>query len=112
MAQIGFESQIKRMQISRCHTYMEKGKEGLKEVEKCVQEFVEKEYKIPTVQGGNEDFIELNIPQPQRDCRVFKIDIPEVICRVRSKLSIFLLELLDVNITRIQPLQSVQKWHS
>ena len=80
--EIGFKNHVKRMEVSRCHSYIEKGKDGEKEVEKCTSEYVEREYKIPTVQEGFEDFIELNVPQPQRDCRVIKIDIPEVNCRV------------------------------
>ena len=82
MTEIGLEIHSKKLDITRCHMYIEKGKEGEKEVEKCTTDSVEKVYKIPTVQEGFEDFIELNIPQPQRECRVFKLAIPEVICKV------------------------------
>ena len=82
MTEIGLEAHRKKFEISRCHVYVEKGEDGEKEVEKCTTDYMEKEYRIPTVQEGFEDFIELSIPQPQRECRVFKLNIPEVICRV------------------------------
>ena len=84
MTEIGLEAHMKKFEISRCHKYVEKGEEGEKEVEKCTTDFVEKEYRIPNVQEGFEDFIELSIPQPQRECRVFKLNIPDVICRVST----------------------------
>ena len=84
MTEIGLEAHRKKFEISRCHMYVEKGEDGEKEVEKCTTDFVEKEFRIPTVLEGFEDFIELSIPQPQRECRVFKLNIPEVICRVSN----------------------------
>ena len=50
--------------------------------EECFEEFVTKEYRLPTVEEGFEDVIELNIPVARRDCRVYQYDIPEVLCRV------------------------------
>ena len=44
MTEIGLEAHMKKLEISRCHIYVEKGEEGEKEVEKCTTEFVEKEY--------------------------------------------------------------------
>ena len=79
---VGLEVHSKIFEISRCHVYTEKGKDGEKEVEKCRTDSVEKEYQLPTVEEGVEDLIELNIPQPQKECRVFKFSIPEVICKV------------------------------
>ena len=34
------------------------------------------------MEEGVEDVIELNIPEARGDCRIYKYDIPEVICRV------------------------------
>jgi len=81
MTEIGFETKFRGMEVSRCHTYTEIGVEGVKEVEKCTNDYVEKEFLLPIVQEGFEDFIELDIPDPQSDCRIFRFDVPYVICR-------------------------------
>ena len=89
MAEIGFETRFRGMEVSRCHTYIEKGIDGVKEVEKCKNDYVEKKFLLPTVHEGFEDFIELDIPEPQSDCRIFRFDVPSVICRVRYLFSKF-----------------------
>ena len=84
VTEIGFETRLKGMEVSRCHTYIENGVHGHKEVEKCKNEFVEKEYWIPTIYEGFEDFIEMDIPDPQKHCQTFRFDVPDTICRVST----------------------------
>ena len=84
VTEIGFETRLKGMEVSRCHTYIENGIDEQKEVEKCKNDFVEKEYWIPTVYEGFEDFIELDIPDPQKHCQTFRFDVPDTICRVST----------------------------
>ena len=79
MTEIAMEVQTKKLNITRCHNYMEKGEN---KVESCTPDLVAKEFKIPTVRRGVEDIIELSFPQAQQQCRVFKFDIPETICKV------------------------------
>ena len=67
------------MKITKCPKY--KTKDGT-EAGKCVEDFVTKEYRIPTIDEYVEDIIELNVPEPISDCRSFKLNIPETICRV------------------------------
>ena len=62
MTEIGFETRFRGMEVSQCHTYIENGVHEHKEVEKCKNDFVEKEYWVPTVHEGFEDLIELDIP--------------------------------------------------
>ena len=78
VTQVAFEAHFKKLKISKCETY----KKGAEEEEKCIEDFVTKEYRLPTVEEHVEDLIELNIPEPRSDCRKFKFEIPEVICRV------------------------------
>ena len=82
VTEIGFETRLKGMEVSLCHTYIESGVHGHKEVEKCKNDFIEKEYWVPTVNEGFEDLIELDIPDAQKTCRIFKFDVPDTICRV------------------------------
>jgi len=78
VAKIAFEANFKKMKITKCPRY--KTKDGTEEG-KCVEDFVTKEYRIPTIDEYVEDIIELNVPEPISDCRSFKLNIPETICR-------------------------------
>ena len=82
MTEIGFETRHRGMEVSRCHTYIEHAAHGYKEVEKCKNDFVEKEYWVPTIYEGFEDLIELDIPDAQKHCSSFGFDVPDTICRV------------------------------
>ena len=84
ITEIGFETRFKGMEVSRCHTYIENTVDGHREVEKCKDDFVEKKFLVPTVHEGFEDLIELQLPDPKSDCRIFKLNIPETICRVST----------------------------
>ena len=79
VTQVAFEARFKKLMVSKCESYKA---EGGQEEEKCVEDFITKEYRIPTVEEHVEDLIELNIPEARSDCRTFKLEIPEVICRV------------------------------
>jgi len=81
MTEIGFETRFRGMEVSRCHTYIENGVHEHKEVEKCKSDFVEKEYWVPTIHEGFEDLIELDIPDAQKHCSIFRFDVPDTICR-------------------------------
>jgi len=81
MTEIGFETRHRGMEVSRCHTYIEHAAHGYKEVEKCKNDFVEKEYWVPTIYEGFEDLIELDIPDAQKHCSSFGFDVPDTICR-------------------------------
>ena len=101
MTEIGFETRFRGMEVSRCHTYIENGVHEHKEVEKCKSDFVEKEYWVPTIHEGFEDLIELDIPDAQKHCSIFRFDVPDTICRVSIIKTYFLNLVIIYNLARI-----------
>ena len=75
-------TRMKEFEVSRCHRYLEKDGKRKKKTEKCVPENVKRAYRLPSLIEGVEDLIELNAPRPELECRVLRIKIPEVVCRV------------------------------
>ena len=70
------------MKVSKCKHIIESTVEGDREVEKCEEEYVEKEFWMPVINEGFEDLIELDLPDPQEHCQVMGFNVPEVVCRV------------------------------
>ena len=79
VTKVAFEKKFKTLMVSKCESTKTVDGEG---EEICVEDSITKEYRLPTIEEHVEDIIELNIPEARSDCRTFKFEIPEVICRV------------------------------
>ena len=55
-----------------------------KDIETCEEEEVETSYRLPSIVGPLDDFLELNLAEPEVRCQLYKYDIPEVTCQVRG----------------------------
>ena len=87
MSEVTFERKVEKLAVTKCKK--EKVKDGYKEkvVEVCKQEHVEVPFTLPSVTENINEFIELSIPEPDENCQTYRYEIPEVNCRVRTKLT-------------------------
>ena len=85
MSEVTFERKVEKLGVTKCKK--EKVKDGYKEkvVEVCKQEYVEVPFTLPSVTENINEFIELSIPEPDENCQTYRYEIPEVSCRVRTK---------------------------
>jgi hypothetical protein len=88
MTEVTFERRLEKFVVTKC------AKEKIKDVyniynekvvEVCKQDYVTIPYKLPASIVSVDDFIELNIPQPELNCQVYKYEVPEVTCKVRNE---------------------------
>jgi len=74
MTEVTFERRHEKFGVTHCTP-------GVYHKEDCVVKYEEVPYRVPSVADYIDDFIELNIPEPRKSCRVFKYEIPEVTCK-------------------------------
>jgi len=82
MTEVTFERREEKFEVTKC--VKEKLKSaGYKEkiLEVCKQDYVEAPYRLPAIIDNVDDFLELNIPEPDMRCQVYRYDIPEVSCQ-------------------------------
>jgi len=74
MTEVTFERRHEKFGVTHCTP-------GISYKEDCIVKYEEVPYRVPSVADYIDDFIELNIPEPRKSCRVFKYEIPEVTCK-------------------------------
>ena len=84
LAEITFEKRLKKFSVSHCKQAIVKEGYQQKDIEACEEEYVEIPYRLPSIVGTLDDFMELNLPEPEVKCQLYKYDIPEVMCQVRQ----------------------------
>ena len=88
LAEITFEKRLKKFAVSQCKPAIVKEGYQEKDIEACEEEYVEIPYRLPSIVGTLDDFLELNLPEPEVKCQLYKYDIPEVTCQVRHRRSL------------------------
>ena len=84
LAEITFEKRTKKFGVSRCKKAILAEGYKQKHIETCEEEEVETSYRLPSIVGPLDDFLELNLAEPEVRCQLYKYDIPEVTCQVRG----------------------------
>jgi len=81
MTEVTFQRRQEKLAVTKCTK--EKIQEGYKEkvVEVCKQDYVEAPYTLPSVAANINEFIEMSIPEPEKNCQTFRYEIPEVTCK-------------------------------
>ena len=72
LAEITFEKRLKPFSVSKCSKTTVKDGYKDKEVEECVHETVETSYRLPSIVDNLDDFFELNIPEPEMKCQLYR----------------------------------------
>ena len=88
LAEITFEKRLKKFAVSQCKPAIVKEGYQEKDIEACEEEYVEIPYRLPSIVGTLDDFLELNLPEPEVKCQLYKYDIPEVTCQVIHRRSL------------------------
>merc|ERR1719369_2553488 len=73
MTEVTFERKIEKLGVTRCSK--ERVKEG------CKEEYVEAPYTLPTLAENINEFLDMNIPEPEKACHTFRYEIPEITCK-------------------------------
>jgi len=75
-----YQPRVEKLGVTRCH--VEKEKHGYKqvEVEKCILEYVDAPYILPEMAINVDEFMKLQLPEPEKRCTVFQYELPEVVC--------------------------------
>jgi len=76
LTEVTFERKYEKMGVSVCSPGS-----GYNKKEQCILKYEEAAFRVPSIAEYVDDFVELNIPEPQKSCRVFKYEIPEITCR-------------------------------
>ena len=71
-AEITFERKFKPFSVSKCSKTVIKDGYKDKKVEECVQEVKEIPYRLPSIVDNLDDFLELNIPEPEAQCQLYR----------------------------------------
>ena len=71
-AEITFERRVKPFTVTRCSRGLVTEDYKEKEVEECVAETVELPYRLPSIVDNLDDFLELNIPEPEMKCQLYR----------------------------------------
>merc|ERR1711981_356308 len=85
LAEITFEKRMKKFAVSQCKPVIVKEGYQEKNIEACEEEYVEIPYRLPSIVGTLDDFLELNLPEPEVKCQLYKYDIPEVMCQDETR---------------------------
>ena len=72
LAEVTFERKNKPFKVTKCKKTIVKDGYKEKEVEECVQEVQEIPYRLPSIVDNLEDFMELNIPEPEMRCQLYR----------------------------------------
>ena len=73
LAEITFEKQIKKFSVSKCKKAVLKEGYKQKDIEACEEEYVEIPYRLPSIVDNLDDFYELNLPEPELKCQLYKV---------------------------------------
>ena len=79
-AELTFRPRVEKLGVTRCHVVPEKHGYRTVEVEKCVMEFIDAPYILPDIAIKVDDFLQLQLPEPEKRCSVFNYELPEVLC--------------------------------
>ena len=79
-AELTFRPRVEKLGVTRCHVVPEKHGYRTIEVEKCVMEFIDAPYILPDIAIKVDDFLQLQLPEPEKRCSVFNYELPEVLC--------------------------------
>merc|ERR1712088_11175 len=79
-AELTFRPRVEKHGVTRCHVVPEKHGYRTVEVEKCVMEFIDAPYILPDIAIKVDDFLQLQLPEPEKRCSVFNYELPEVLC--------------------------------
>ena len=71
-AELTFQRKIKPFKVTKCKKNIVKDGYKEKEVEECVQEVLEIPYRLPSIVDNLEDFFELNLPEPEMKCQLYR----------------------------------------
>ena len=82
MTEVTWESREEKLAVSKCKKEIMKEEYKEKAVEVCKQEFVEQPFTLPSIAENINEFIEMNIPEPDESCQTYRYEIPEVTCNV------------------------------
>ena len=85
LAEITFEKRLKKFAVSKCKKAIVKEGYQEKDIEACEEEYVEIPYRLPSIVGTFDDFLELNLPEPEVKCQLYKYNIPEVMCEEETR---------------------------
>jgi len=82
MTEVTFERRHERLGATKCRKekILETGYKE-KEVEVCKHEYVEAPFSLPSVAENINEFIDMSIPEPDKNCQTYKFEIPEVTCK-------------------------------
>jgi len=97
-ADLTFQPRVEKLGVTRCHVGKEK--QGYREVdvEKCVMEYIDAPYILPDLAINVDDFLQLQLPEPNKRCTVFQYELPEVVCGESIRHSC-------VNVAHLKPYQ-------
>ena len=76
LAEITFEKRIKKFSVSQCKKAVLKEGYKQKDIEACEEEYVEIPYRLPSIVDNLDDFYELNLPEPELKCQLYKVTSP------------------------------------
>ena len=71
-AEITFERKFKPFSVRKCIKNIVKDGYEDKEVKECTQEVKEIPYRLPSIVDNLDDFLELNIPEPEMKCQLYR----------------------------------------
>lgn len=75
-----FQPRVEKIGVTRCHVETEKHGYKQVEVEKCVLEYIDAAYILPEMAINVDEFMKLQLPEPEKRCTVFQYELPEVVC--------------------------------
>ena len=76
LAEINFERRIKKFSVSNCKPAIVKDGYKEKDIEACKEEYAEISYRLPSIVDNLDDFYELNLPEPEFKCQLYKVTFP------------------------------------
>jgi len=93
-----FQPRVEKLGVTRCHVAKEKQGYRHVEVERCVMEYIDAPYILPDLAINVDDFLTLQLPEPDKRCTVFQYELPEVICGEHTRHQC-------VNVAHLKPYQ-------
>jgi len=97
-AELTYQPRVEKMGVTRCHLTTEKHGYKQVQVEKCVMEYIDSPYILPDLAINVDDFLNLQLPEPEKRCAVYTYELPEVICGEHVRHSC-------VNVAQLEPYQ-------
>merc|ERR1712226_1544320 len=75
-----YRPRVEKLGVTRCHVAKEKHGYKQVEVEKCVMEYIDTPYILPDLAINVDDFMTLQLPEPEKRCSVYEYSVPDVVC--------------------------------